>query len=422
MVFEDVGKLSKIIDSIHAAGSGCAMDDFGSGYASLNLIQNIPPPARSFEYAFHQQVQHRHAQQYSPRRQTLLPALLGAGAGHRIQYNPLRGKRLEGPVRFQQVHSLVPDNRSQRHTFYPSQLRQFRIAGYGLRGYSYGSGFSPPADAQWLADYKRGRGSFGEHFRPALNTFQTMLDTGVWKKSDLSLTYAEREAMLFNRQCAMVEDSVLMAQRGGYALTGSTDQFALMPFFSPGTPCDWDRLYMVCYIGLNKHLGEPQNKKKYDPVMQLMDYISTPEGQLALAADTGAMYSSVKKVPAPDIPEIADMLPALSHGRYAIFPEPKNAQNALRESLAGMLAGALTQDDVIRMVDHQNKNPPPPKACTVIGEATADFTLIETGNFLTDAMRAKAGADVALFLDNGKGVSARFRPQTTNDVSGPSPI
>ena len=104
--------------------------------------------------------------------------------------------------------------------------------------------------------------------------------------------------MLFNRQCAMVEDSVLMAQRGGYALTGSTDQFALMPFFSPGTPCDWDRLYMVCYIGLNKHLGEPQNKKKYDPVMQLMDYISTPEGQLALAADTGAMYSSVKKVPA----------------------------------------------------------------------------------------------------------------------------
>ena len=131
------------------------------------------------------------------------------------------------------------------------------------------------------------------------------------------------------------------------------------------------------------------------------------------------MYSSVKKVPAPDIPEIADMLPALSHGRYAIFPEPKNAQDALRESLAGMLAGALTQDDVIRMVDHQNKNPPPPKVCTVIGEAT---TLIETGNFLTDAMRAKAGTDVALFLDNGKGVSARFRPQTTNDVSGLSPI
>lgn len=42
VVFEDVGALTKIIDNIHAAGFGCSMDDFGSGYSSLNLIQDIP--------------------------------------------------------------------------------------------------------------------------------------------------------------------------------------------------------------------------------------------------------------------------------------------------------------------------------------------------------------------------------------------
>lgn len=75
------------------------------------------------------------------------------------------------------------------------------------------------------------------------------------------------------------------------------------------------------------------------------------------------------------------------------------------------------------MVDHQNKNPLPPKACSVIGEATADFTLIETGEFPHRRHEGQGRADVALFLDNGndgkdngKGVSARFRPQTTNDV------
>lgn len=42
VVFEDVEHLIKTINQIHDAGFGCSMDDFGSGYSSLNLIQNIP--------------------------------------------------------------------------------------------------------------------------------------------------------------------------------------------------------------------------------------------------------------------------------------------------------------------------------------------------------------------------------------------
>lgn len=41
-VFENVEALSQIIMDIHDAGFGCSMDDFGSGYSSLNLIQDIP--------------------------------------------------------------------------------------------------------------------------------------------------------------------------------------------------------------------------------------------------------------------------------------------------------------------------------------------------------------------------------------------
>lgn len=42
VVFENVENLKKIIDQIHAVGFGCSMDDFGSGYSSLNMIQDIP--------------------------------------------------------------------------------------------------------------------------------------------------------------------------------------------------------------------------------------------------------------------------------------------------------------------------------------------------------------------------------------------
>lgn len=41
-VFENVELLTQTINEIHKMGFGCSMDDFGSGYSSLNLIQDIP--------------------------------------------------------------------------------------------------------------------------------------------------------------------------------------------------------------------------------------------------------------------------------------------------------------------------------------------------------------------------------------------
>ncbi|MEG1061500.1 MAG: extracellular solute-binding protein, partial [Oscillospiraceae bacterium] len=268
-------------------------------------------------------------------------------------------------------------------------------------GYSYASCYSTPNDAQWINDYNSGKGSFGDHFRPALDTFQTLIDSGILQPNDLNITYAKRERMLFNRECAMVEDSVLMARMGG-EISGSTDEFALMPFFNPGEDGDWARLYPVCYIGLNKHLSEPQNKTKLDYVMQIMEYISTPEGQLALAGDTGGMYSNLNGMPPPDVPEIEPLFSALERGRCAIFPELQNAQAALRKGLAGMVSGELTADDVIRMVDKQNLGASEIPEPTVLGTAETDFSILDTGNFLTDAMVERSGCEIALFLDNGK--------------------
>ncbi|MEE0139398.1 EAL domain-containing protein [Fusobacterium ulcerans] len=42
MVFENFEHLKKIIDEIHQMGFYCSIDDFGSGYSSLNLLKEIP--------------------------------------------------------------------------------------------------------------------------------------------------------------------------------------------------------------------------------------------------------------------------------------------------------------------------------------------------------------------------------------------
>lgn len=41
LVFEDPQLLSGVIDRIHQAGYTCSMDDFGSGYSSLNVLKNL---------------------------------------------------------------------------------------------------------------------------------------------------------------------------------------------------------------------------------------------------------------------------------------------------------------------------------------------------------------------------------------------
>lgn len=54
VVFENSEQLTRIIQLIRGAGFGCSMDDFGSGYSSLNLIQNIPVDTLKIDKIFFQ--------------------------------------------------------------------------------------------------------------------------------------------------------------------------------------------------------------------------------------------------------------------------------------------------------------------------------------------------------------------------------
>lgn len=293
-------------------------------------------------------------------------------------------------------------------------LKNGEVLDAAFVGYGYQDCFSTPADMQWLSDYNNGSGNFGAHFDPALDIFQRLIDEKILQPKDLTLDYTAREQMMIERKCAMIEEATQVVVDG--TLRGNGDEFAVMPFFNPGEKDnDWARLYAVCYVGLNKRLTQPANKEKYDLVLKLMDYISTPEGQSALAGKSGTMFSSLSGIPATNRPEFQPLIPALEHGRGVTFPTLKNAQSALRKGLAGMIKGEMTKEDVAMAVDAQNANPPIPALPLVLGTAEKDFTILETGNFITDAMREKSGCEIALLLDNGKdgrdnkkGISAKL--------------
>ncbi len=52
MVFENLEALLKVIDQIHAIGYVCALDDFGSGYSSLNMLKEVPVDVLKLDRAF----------------------------------------------------------------------------------------------------------------------------------------------------------------------------------------------------------------------------------------------------------------------------------------------------------------------------------------------------------------------------------
>lgn len=52
IVMEDSDRFIGIINEIHAAGFSCSIDDFGSGYSSLNLIQSLPVDTMKLDKIF----------------------------------------------------------------------------------------------------------------------------------------------------------------------------------------------------------------------------------------------------------------------------------------------------------------------------------------------------------------------------------
>ena len=279
---------------------------------------------------------------------------------------------------------------------------------------SFGNAFSKPSDVSWLESYMNGEGAFSDHFESALNTFQELIDHNIYRKEDLNLYYKDTQRNLFTRQCAMIEDSVLMARSSG-SYTETDDEFALMPFFNAEPENDWARIYPTCYIGLNKHLLDKGNEKKYNQILEIMEYISTPEGQIALASDTEATYSSLNGVEAPNVKEIENLIPTLEEGRYGIFPFLTMGNSAIRKGLANMVAGTMNASEMAEYVDEEMKKVIVDEKPPVYGQAIDDFTLAQTGAFITDTIKEAANTDIALFLDNGKdgfynnkGICAKF--------------
>ncbi len=308
----------------------------------------------------------------------------------------------EVPTNYDEFLQLCKTIEASGMRAYQLSLKNEEVLDTAFMSFTYGQAYSKPTDANWIENYDNGKGSFMDHFGSALTTFEELVDAGVYKEEDLSLTYADVQRNLYTRKTAMIEDGVQMTQMQGVYAEDNHDEFALMPFFNKDPQTSWARIYMTCYIGLNKHLLDEGNSEKYEKVLELLSFISTPEGQAALASDNEGMYSSLKNVGAPKGEAMVELVEAFDEGRYGIFTSLERSSEALHDGLAAMIRKQMSKEEVAALVDKANVAPIKKEQTEVYGVAKEDFTLSETGAFIADILKEEADSDFALFFDNGK--------------------
>jgi ABC-type glycerol-3-phosphate transport system substrate-binding protein len=259
---------------------------------------------------------------------------------------------------------------------------------------------------KWLTEYQRGLVPMKGHMEPAFKNYDELKDNGLVCSSDFEIRRANRSKMEYiDEKCAMIIETQMAEQ---YAkLYKSRSKFAMMPFWN-GDSEDSD--YLVTkqnyFVGVNAELEKPEHAKKLAKVMDVLAWMSTPQGQKAISDGSVTMLPSIKDT-AIDFGEFnAGVRSTIERENFAPYVNfmTSGASNAVQSALAvglqAYLEGKMSAADVMRSCDlardkvlHKGI-----ERGAVIGHAKENFTKLETGLFIADAFKKKTKADIGLCL------------------------
>lgn len=272
--------------------------------------------------------------------------------------------------------------------------------------FNYAETFSGTDNYNWLVDYQNGIASMTGHVETALERYQLLQQADIIQPEDFDVQPGNRSKMIYSdHTAAMIIETENAAHYAEQA--GSDHEYGMFPFWSGNTEADQ---YVMSapsyYIGLNKDLSETKNAKKLAMAQQIMDYISTPEGQTAISGGTMTQISNVEDTEEPASPLLENVLATIRMGHAVpevdLMASGNNnaAETALVKDLRKYLEGSIDASTIMQDCDQART-----KALAAgidkgseEGSASATFTRIQTGLFIADVLKEKAGADIGLCL------------------------
>jgi len=277
--------------------------------------------------------------------------------------------------------------------------------------FCYDSFFGGVKNYEWLEQYQAGKTYLRDKMIPAFDKYHELFADGIIRPEDFDMQPGTRSDMMYTRHsCAMIVENQMAETYGATfpVMAGqSRHEYGMIPFWSGDSENDDHVLsYANYYIALNKNLSLKKNKAKLAVLQEILSWISTPQGQLAIAGGKLTMVSSVTNTPMEETEFNSGIQQTIKKGNAV--PEPNlmasgnnnPAEKALQKGLRAFLENKQTAVEVCDFCDKERN-----KALaqgiekgSTVATATTDFTRLETAEFIADALRNKTDSDIALVL------------------------
>lgn len=242
----------------------------------------------------------------------------------------------------------------------------------------------------WHGQFLAGENVSLEPMEKAFDDFETMIKGGLFRPEDMQVGGKDRDANMINRRTAMTAGEAGTIRSYN---ENSQDEFAFLPHFGSGNTGAW-MLNLGYYFGANKDLEKPENEEKRQAVLNILDFISTEEGQQALIADGYGLISSVRGADIPREPVLEQVYDLVSGGRYIMRPVFYRFNSVLEPGTAAFLKGEVTSEKLLEDCQEiMDEGAAEPEA---LGVADSDFSVLETGLLKAAALREATETDVAL--------------------------
>lgn len=256
-----------------------------------------------------------------------------------------------------------------------------------------------PAGGKWSESFKVGKADMTGVWEPIMDSYQRLIDAGIYKEEDLEVRGGQRSDMMATRGCAMEEENTMVQKY----MNGrnSKDEYGMMPFFGTKENSDWVVSEISYILGINKELEEIGQNKRLEAAERFLEFYSSDEGQKCLIYSSTGLISNVKGIKVPEDEFFDDIRETVNKNHIMNIPRYTTVTETISEQVALLLQGKTTHKEFLAACDKANKE----GAKTTIeegkflGTSSKDFTREETAEMVMEALRDISDANIALQME-----------------------